>query len=222
MAAPPTQAMISELITGGYGSVAKLTVEYFPVLGQWDRPVRFTVDETFMGEPTRVREVWTGQGLGDCGFDFELGHKYLVYAHRDEDTGRDQTDVCSMTREFGDASADVACLRASRDGMMKATIFGIVTLDLDEFRTRALRWTDGPAQHPASDVQLRIESADEKLSTQTNATGQFAFPDLRAGEYTLTGAADGVRFTGLPKTVQLKAGRCSANAILAQPASKAP
>jgi hypothetical protein len=200
----------------------QLTIEYFPILGQWDRPVRFTVDETFKGEPRRVRDVWTGQGFGDCGFDFELGHKYLVYAHRDEDTGRDQTNVCSRTREFNEASADVAYLRASRDGAMKATIFGIVTLDLDEFRKRALWWTDGPAQHPALDVQLRIESADERRSTQTNASGQFAFPDLRAAEYTLTGVAEGFRFTGLPKTIQLKAASCSANAILAQPASKAP
>lgn len=200
----------------------QLIIEYFPVLGQWERAVRFTVDETFKGEPRGVREVWTGQGYGDCGFDFELGHKYLVYAYRHADNDRDETSICSRTREFSEASADVAFLRAARDGMVKPSVFGIVTRDLDEFRRRALSWTDGPAQFPAAGVQVSVESEGEKFSTQTDGSGQFAFENLPAGQYILNAVAEGLRFTGLPKTVEVKGGSCSVNAILAQPANNSP
>ena len=193
----------------------QLITKYFPILSQWDRPVRFAVDETLIGEPMPVREVWTGQGFGDCGVNFEAGRKYLVYASRDKATGREQTSICSGPHVHDESSADLAYLRAARDGSAKPAIFGIVTSDLDEFRSRSLWSVDDPVQHPVPGIQLRIESGAERLSTQTDASGRFAFRDLRSGRYTVT-AATGPEFQvrGLPKTVDLRNAGCSVNVIL--------
>jgi hypothetical protein len=163
--------------------------------------------------------VWTGQGFGDCGFDFELGHRYFVYAYRDTETGRDETGSCSRTREFSEASEDIAFLRGASEGTVQTRIFGIVTAELDEFRTRALWWTDGPAKFPVPAVRLSVESQDVARHTVTDASGQFGFGDLPAGRYVVTGEAAGFRFNGLPRTVDLRRGSCSAFVVLANRAS---
>ncbi len=194
----------------------KLATEYFPVLGQWQRPVRFTVDETFKGEHRPVRDVWTGQGYGDCGFNFELGHRYVVYARRDDKTGRDETGICSRTREFTEASEDIEYLRDIKKALRQSAIFGVVTSELDELRLRILFWSHEPAKHPVPDAQVKIESPSYTKTATTDASGRFNFEDLPPGRYVLTATRDGFRFTGVPKTIELTAAGCSATAILAK------
>lgn len=48
----------------------------------------------------------TGVGGGDCGFDFEIGKKYLVFAYADE-SGHLSTGICSGTRLLEDSHAGV-------------------------------------------------------------------------------------------------------------------
>jgi hypothetical protein len=48
----------------------------------------------------------TGVGGGDCGFDFEIGKKYLVYAYADE-SGYLSTGICSGTRLLEESRANV-------------------------------------------------------------------------------------------------------------------
>ncbi len=71
-----------------------LIEEYFPAFREEGRPVRFRVEETFQGKPLKTREVWTRQGFGDYGYNFELGKQYLVETSLDETTGREETGTC--------------------------------------------------------------------------------------------------------------------------------
>ena len=48
----------------------------------------------------------TGVGGGDCGFDFEIGKKYLIYAYADE-SGQLSTGICSDTRLLEESRANV-------------------------------------------------------------------------------------------------------------------
>jgi hypothetical protein len=51
--------------------------------------------------------VYTGWGGGDCGYEFQVGSSYLVYAGGQTDLG---TSICSRTADLGHAQADLAVL----------------------------------------------------------------------------------------------------------------
>lgn len=58
--------------------------------------------------PRRV-ELVTGSGGGDCGYDFQEGERYLVYAHEGSD-GTLTTGICSRTANLENATDDLAAL----------------------------------------------------------------------------------------------------------------
>jgi hypothetical protein len=95
-----------------YGKLPKLRV-LFEVKATWKGldggPAR--TDEDAGDETMRPRtvEVWTGAGGGDCGFAFEEGKSYLVYAHRAAD-GTLSTDICTRTRQSDRAAGDLDAL----------------------------------------------------------------------------------------------------------------
>lgn len=71
------------------------------------RLVRFNVVEAFRGVQTAQAEVITGWGGGDCGYGFESGQSYIVYAYRSEKDKRLYTSICSRTRSLAEASEDL-------------------------------------------------------------------------------------------------------------------
>src|SRR5882724_947418 len=61
--------------------------------------------------PRQVKfELKTGRGGGDCGFDFETGESYLIYATRN-DNGELLTGMCTHTSLAESAGADIRILR---------------------------------------------------------------------------------------------------------------
>lgn len=75
--------------------------------GSWtQRVVTLRVDRAWKGAESGIVVVLTGSGGGDCGFPFERGESYLVYAH-----GRPgellQTGICGRTAELSRAAADL-------------------------------------------------------------------------------------------------------------------
>jgi hypothetical protein len=60
--------------------------------------VTFKVNEAFTGvaNDTKQISIETGLGGGDCGYAFERGVEYLVYAHRTRAGGLG-TGTCSRT-----------------------------------------------------------------------------------------------------------------------------
>ncbi len=73
------------------------------------RKATFRVVKSWKGPQEEIIAVVTGEGGGDCGFDFIVGHSYLVYAHNIN--GELSTGICSRTRDVSynrwiDASDD--------------------------------------------------------------------------------------------------------------------
>src|SRR5437868_10960043 len=68
-------------------------------LAEEGKRIKFQVKEVFRGDKQDTLDVWTGFGGGDCGFLFQKGETYLVYAGHD---GRRRltTDICSRTRRL--------------------------------------------------------------------------------------------------------------------------
>ena len=71
------------------------------------RIVAFNVEKGVRGINGSAVDVRTGSGGGDCGFDFKIGERYVVYAYRHPD-GWLSTGTCSRTRLAADAAEDLA------------------------------------------------------------------------------------------------------------------
>src|SRR5580658_3143671 len=77
--------------------------------------VRFAVMEAFHGVAQSPDiTVTTAEQSSACGFAFENGREYLVYAHEASGGGNFETSKCSRTHllESGDDDADLTFLRS--------------------------------------------------------------------------------------------------------------
>lgn len=72
--------------------------------------VTFRVESAWKGAKCREVTVFTGQGDFDCGYPFQSGQSYLVYANRSK--GQLSTNICERTRPTGEASEDLTALGA--------------------------------------------------------------------------------------------------------------
>jgi hypothetical protein len=68
------------------------------------------VVRTYRGEVAGTVSVSTGGGEGDCGFDFETGSQYLVYADKDDNESL-VTSICSGTSRLAHADSALRVLR---------------------------------------------------------------------------------------------------------------
>jgi hypothetical protein len=105
---PSALASAQAVFTGRVVSVRDTTVQTDH--GPWRRRrVMLRVDRAWKGVEAETVTVLTGWGGGDCGFPFERGESYLVYAH-----GRPGevlgTGICGRTAELSRAAADVRAL----------------------------------------------------------------------------------------------------------------
>jgi hypothetical protein len=180
---------------------------FYSIIAQ-GRRVRFKVRTTFRGEKEKddsddeekSMEVWTDSG--DCGYDFQEGETYLVYADEDEETDRINTSVCYRNRRLSDAGDDLAYLFFLQNGGDEsARLEGFVTAD--EFYQRDLDRAHDPEQVklPAPGVILELSSGQSKRYTESDRDGRFVFDGLAGGEYSVS-----VFDAGYPDVVKLLAG----------------
>ena len=69
--------------------------------------VKFRNVKSWKSELQDKITISTGQGSGDCGYKFEVGKKYLVYA--DGERNNLKTNICTRTSAF-ESNKDVAFL----------------------------------------------------------------------------------------------------------------
>jgi hypothetical protein len=70
--------------------------------------VQFSVEEAWKGISDPQTTVITSDNDGTCGYDFQQGIKYLVYAYGSEESL--QTGICNRTQPVADAYADLVYL----------------------------------------------------------------------------------------------------------------
>ena len=145
----------------------------------------------------QVFDVWTP--FGDCGFDFQTGETYLVYAESDEETSILETDKCTRTRRLSDAGPDLAYLyfykeRKAASGRLE----GFTTFDaLYQGKQRDAEKID----LPVPGVTVELKSPSGMRYTRSDVAGKFLFDGLETGDYQLSGYAP-----GFPDTVELLSG----------------
>lgn len=167
------------------------------------RSFRFAVLEAFSGVKQSTVEVETGQGGGDCGYGFEIGKSYLIYAARSKD-GKLFTHICTRTRPLEKAASDLDHLRRVLRDKPQVTLFGKVE------HVQRSSVNSHPTWKAVKGVQVTAElPGGRKLSTLTNGQGQFEFHERLSGPVTIRAAVP----KGLPPTtigkVTVPAGRCA-------------
>jgi hypothetical protein len=146
----------------------------------------------------KVVTVWTDSS--DCGYNFQPGETYLVYADNDEETGQLATSICHRTSRLSDAGADLAYLYYFRNGGANSTrLEGFVTSDADAA--------------PLLDVVIKLNSGQTPRYTRSDADGKFIFDGLAGGDYEIS-AYDSrypqtVRQLGYPKSFHAEPNSCA-------------
>jgi 5-hydroxyisourate hydrolase-like protein (transthyretin family) len=139
------------------------------------RVFRFYVDKAFRGVEGKEVEVLTGYGGGDCGYEFQLGGQYLVYAHRNE-ANILSTGICSRTRPASEAAEDLAYFRELSKAEPGGTIFGEVKLG----RRREIH-RSGPT--PVKGVKILLAGPDKHYESTTDDEGNYKVSGVTPGSY---------------------------------------
>lgn len=148
--------------------------------GEYDfnnRVFRFTIDKGFRGVQGKEVEIRTGYGGGDCGYGFEIGRQYLVYAYQD-DSSRLVTGICSRTRPASEAEPDFAFFRDLSKAEPGGTLFGEIKLQ---------RHTDvGYESIPLKDVKLLLAGPGKDYEATTDEKGTYKVSGAKPGTYRVT------------------------------------
>ena len=75
--------------------------------------VRFKLEKSWKGVLADEVIVVTGRGGGDCGYRFEVGTRYLVFAYGVDDR-KLETNICQRTKELAKADRDLKLLGKGR------------------------------------------------------------------------------------------------------------
>ncbi len=142
------------------------------------RTVRFAVNESFRGIEERTIELETGMGGGDCGFAFETGQSYLVYAYRNKETGKLGTGICTRTQLLAKASEDLEYFRSLKNAPGGGTVYGKVMKYL--IRKSDDEYKPNP---PLANILLTFAGNGNIYEALTDEKGEYRLSNLAAGEY---------------------------------------
>ena len=148
-----------------------------------------------------VLDIWTP--FGDCGFDFQTGETYLVYANVEEGSDYMFTGSCTRTRRLSSAGDDLAYLFFYKEDPKRAArLEGFATTDKEnQFAFDALHAPE-TVLSPVSGVLIELLSTTGPvLYAQPDSNGRFVFDGLPEGDYQASAFA-----AGFPLTRQLLAG----------------
>jgi hypothetical protein len=141
--------------------------------------VTLTVSERFRGAAGDSLVIRTELGTEACGYPFEVGHEYLVFAT--EFQGNFIVNTCSATQPAKMAIARIAQLRALRDGTTLPDLYGFVgTYPL---RLDATGWEQVQPM-PRLTVTAQTDSAEYRIQTAND--GMYVFRGLPSGRYQLS------------------------------------
>jgi hypothetical protein len=171
-------------------STAELADLFYWILDHGKR-IRLRVKTVYRGEDLddddegETVEVWTA--FGDCGYPFQLGETYLVYADSDEESDVMTTGACTRTRRLSDAGEDLAYLYYFKNyGDSAGRIEGFVTSDLLYQRDFDLAHHTGSIASPVPGAMVELKTSAAPRYAAADPQGHFVFDGLPAGAYSLS------------------------------------
>jgi hypothetical protein len=93
---------VTAVFSGSVTSIKEVKSEFEPL------KVTFKVDRIWKGISETEVSIYTGRDSAGCGYHFEEGESYLIYASETE--GKLTTGLCSLTKELSSADQDITIL----------------------------------------------------------------------------------------------------------------
>lgn len=148
--------------------------------GTKDLTFTFKVSRAFIGaKADQTIDIHTGFGFGDCGFPFEKGEEYIVYAYQSGDSPNLSTGICTRTTHISRAEEDLTGLEALFKSK-GSSVTGAIT------RYERSSLLGEPYVPVAGEPVKLIRSGDGKVfSAKTDKDGRFLFAGLGSGKYRL-------------------------------------
>ena len=149
-------------------------------------------------EPTI--EITTGRGGGDCGYRFEVGRSYVVYAWKTEGRALLSTSICTRTRPVGQAADDLRYARqlgttSQSGGQVSGTLKHVERGPTGQFQV----------DEPMPDVPVWITRQGWADETRTARDGAFLFTGLAPGDYQIEAQTPPGYYTrAYPSTVTIR------------------
>ena len=122
---------------------------------------------------------------GDCGFNFQKGEIYLVYAIEDEQDTRLETTACTRTARASDAGEDLAYLYFLQNDPQSARLEGFVTSEPKHLTADRFQYT-GRIDAPVPGLRIQLDSDHRSLDTTSDRNGRFVFDGLAEGSYNIS------------------------------------
>src|SRR5687767_239946 len=142
--------------------------------------VRIAVEQRGRGVDADIVEVHsTPQNGVNCGYTFQAGERYVVYASRSA-SGL-TTNMCSGTKRAADASGDLAYLKELAGPPQGVRIFGAVHRVEQDLVTGTTRDFG-----PVADAVVTLAGERESRTATTGADGTIDVRGLPPGPYTVT------------------------------------
>jgi hypothetical protein len=166
------------------------------------RRVKLYVEENLLGAQAAktTMEVWTGRGGGDCGYPFERGVTYVIYAHR-ASPEKLIAGTCSRTRPESEASEDLAYFRGLDQRPSSGEIFGVVN-------SVALAGYGAHTPGPLPGARVVLTGPSGKKDVTAGQDGKYRFQGLAPGKYEIAASAEGYAQPGGMPALELHAKGC--------------
>jgi hypothetical protein len=167
---------------------------------------RIRVEEAFKGGKLGEVEITTGTGDGgDCGYRFEKGQRYLIYAHSIPLSNQLTTSICTRTKLYLKANEDLDFLKGLPDSMSKTRISGTV-----------FQYTDSPSrERTVRGIKVVIAGSDKMYEIFTNTDGLYQLIGLPPGDYKLWAVLADDSVT-IERVVTVPVGGCVTQDIVAR------
>ncbi|MCI0352059.1 MAG: carboxypeptidase regulatory-like domain-containing protein [Acidobacteriales bacterium] len=196
---------VDAVFLGRVHHVASDVVKFFE---SPENVVTFKVIESYKGTPADAIQVRTATSGAACGFHFEVGQDYVVYAH--ENKGKLYASICSRTLPVKNVADELPYLRTYKSLPDTARIYGTVkryTYDrkfvpkfrpsfdrkfVPKFRPSLMDHYRPPEEYymamaPMAGQKIKIEApGDYKSSAIVNDKGEYEISGLRPGFYTVS------------------------------------
>jgi hypothetical protein len=175
------------------------------------RKVQIKVTEALVGLSSNQKEivVETGLGGGDCGYGFQRGLDYIVYASKKPD-GSFSTGICTPTRPIENATDDLKYFHQLANASPTSEI-RVTALDILGARVYG---SGGRSQLPVlSGARVTIDGAGVHESSATDGAGRHIFAGLPPGEYKVHASLEGYAMPDGLRPVQVHAKGCAEVAL---------
>jgi hypothetical protein len=164
-------------------------------------------------------DVWTP--FDDCGFDFQLGETYLVFAKNDESSDYFLTDSCSRTRRLSEAGEDLSYLFFYKnDPKQSSRLEGFATTDLHGDVDFDQLHDPESIKSPVAGAVIELESKQLTRYAVSDKNGRFLYDGLPGDDYQISAFAPGYpvmqKMLAGPQSFHVEGKSCARQILLLQ------